>query len=64
MGRASSRPSAKGPADRPRRRLDTVAAAAQDQGKRASGIQVEPDYRALESLAGLADEEKLRALDR
>ena len=39
---------------------DTVAAAAQDQGKRASGIQVEPDYCSLESLARLADEGKLR----
>jgi NADPH:quinone reductase-like Zn-dependent oxidoreductase len=39
---------------------DTVAAAAQDQGKRASGIQVEPDYCALESLAGLVDEGRLR----
>ncbi|HEY6638229.1 MAG TPA: NADP-dependent oxidoreductase [Solirubrobacterales bacterium] len=38
---------------------DAVAAAAREQGKRAAGIQVEPDYCALESLAALADEGKL-----
>jgi NADPH:quinone reductase-like Zn-dependent oxidoreductase len=36
-----------------------VAAAAREQSKRALGIQVEPDYCALESLAALAEEGKL-----
>ena len=38
---------------------DAVAAAAGEQSKRASGVQVEPDYCALESLAALVDEGKL-----
>jgi NADPH:quinone reductase-like Zn-dependent oxidoreductase len=38
---------------------DPVAAAAREQSKRASGVQVEPDYCGLESLAALADEGKL-----
>ena len=38
---------------------DAVAAAGREQSKRTSGIQVEPDYRALESLAALVDEGKL-----
>jgi NADPH:quinone reductase-like Zn-dependent oxidoreductase len=38
---------------------ETVATAAREQSKRTSGIQVEPDYPALESLAALADEGKL-----
>jgi NADPH:quinone reductase-like Zn-dependent oxidoreductase len=38
---------------------DAVAAAGREQSKRTSGIQVEPDYPALESLAALADEGKL-----
>jgi NADPH:quinone reductase-like Zn-dependent oxidoreductase len=33
-----------------------VAAAAREQSKRASGVQVEPDYCELESLAALVDE--------
>jgi NADPH:quinone reductase-like Zn-dependent oxidoreductase len=40
---------------------NAVATAAAEQGKRAEGIQVEPDYCALESLAALADEGKLAA---
>ena len=43
---------------------ETVAAAAEQQRKRTSGIQVEPDYCALESLAALVDEGKLRDRDR
>ena len=43
---------------------DTVAAAAQDQGKRASGIQVEPDYCALESLAAPRRRGKTQSRDR
>jgi len=43
------------PSDAP----DTVASAAREQSKRAEGVQVEPDYGALESLAALADEGKL-----
>jgi NADPH:quinone reductase-like Zn-dependent oxidoreductase len=39
---------------------DAVAAAGREQSKRTSGIQVEPDYPGLESLAALADEGKLR----
>jgi NADPH:quinone reductase-like Zn-dependent oxidoreductase len=39
---------------------EAVAAAAREQSKRATGIQVEPDYCALESLAGLVDEGRLR----
>jgi NADPH:quinone reductase-like Zn-dependent oxidoreductase len=39
---------------------DPVAAAALEQSKRASGVQVEPDYCGLESLADLVDEGKLR----
>jgi NADPH:quinone reductase-like Zn-dependent oxidoreductase len=39
---------------------EAVAAAAEQQSKRTSGIQVEPDYCALESLAALVDEGKLR----
>jgi NADPH:quinone reductase-like Zn-dependent oxidoreductase len=38
---------------------EPVAAAAREQSKRTAGIQVEPDYCALESLAALADEGKL-----
>jgi NADPH:quinone reductase-like Zn-dependent oxidoreductase len=38
---------------------DAVAAAAREQSKRATGIQVEPDYCALESLAALVDEASL-----
>jgi NADPH:quinone reductase-like Zn-dependent oxidoreductase len=38
---------------------EAVAAAAQQQSKRTSGVQVEPDYCALESLAALADEGRL-----
>jgi NADPH:quinone reductase-like Zn-dependent oxidoreductase len=38
---------------------EPVATAAREQSKRASGVQVEPDYCALESLAVLADERKL-----
>jgi NADPH:quinone reductase-like Zn-dependent oxidoreductase len=38
---------------------DPVAAAAREQSKRASGVQVEPDHCGLESLAALADEGKL-----
>jgi NADPH:quinone reductase-like Zn-dependent oxidoreductase len=38
---------------------ETVAAAARERSKRASGVQVEPDYCALESLAALADEGQL-----
>jgi NADPH:quinone reductase-like Zn-dependent oxidoreductase len=36
-----------------------VAAAAEEQSKRASGVQVEPDYCGLESLAELVDDGKL-----
>lgn len=36
-----------------------VAAAAREQSKRASGVQVEPDYCALQSIAALVDEGKL-----
>jgi NADPH:quinone reductase-like Zn-dependent oxidoreductase len=39
---------------------DAVAAAAEEQSKRAIGMQVEPDYPGLESLAALAEEGKLR----
>jgi NADPH:quinone reductase-like Zn-dependent oxidoreductase len=39
---------------------EAVAAAAEHQSKRTSGIQVEPDYCALESLAALVDEGRLR----
>jgi NADPH:quinone reductase-like Zn-dependent oxidoreductase len=39
---------------------DAVAKAAEEQAKRTSGIQVEPDYCALESMAALADEGKLK----
>ena len=38
---------------------DAVAAAGREQSKRTSGIQVEPDYCALESLAALVDAGKL-----
>jgi NADPH:quinone reductase-like Zn-dependent oxidoreductase len=38
---------------------DAVAAAAAEQSKRTTGIQVEPDYCGLESLAGLADDGRL-----
>jgi NADPH:quinone reductase-like Zn-dependent oxidoreductase len=38
---------------------EAVAAAAEQQSKRTSGIQVEPDYCALESLAALVDEGRL-----
>ena len=38
---------------------DAVAAAGREQSKRTSGIQVEPDYRGLESLAALVDAGKL-----
>ena len=39
---------------------DAVATAAREQSKRASGVQVEPDYRGLESLAALVDEGRLK----
>jgi NADPH:quinone reductase-like Zn-dependent oxidoreductase len=38
---------------------EAVAAAAREQSKRTSGVQVEPDYCGLEALAALADEGKL-----
>jgi NADPH:quinone reductase-like Zn-dependent oxidoreductase len=38
---------------------EAVATAAEELSKRTSGIQVEPDYCALESLAALVDEGKL-----
>jgi NADPH:quinone reductase-like Zn-dependent oxidoreductase len=38
---------------------EPVATAAREQSKRASGVQVEPDYCGLESLAGLADRGRL-----
>jgi NADPH:quinone reductase-like Zn-dependent oxidoreductase len=38
---------------------EAVAAAGREQSKQTSGIQVEPDYCALESLAALVDEGKL-----
>lgn len=38
---------------------EAVAAAAREQSKRTSGVQVEPDYCGLESLAALAEEGKL-----
>jgi NADPH:quinone reductase-like Zn-dependent oxidoreductase len=38
---------------------EAVESAGREQGKRTSGIQVEPDYCGLESLAALADEGKL-----
>ena len=38
---------------------EKVAAAAGQQSKRAEGIQVEPDYCALEAMAALVDEGKL-----
>ncbi len=38
---------------------EKVAAAADQQSKRAEGIQVEPDYCALEAMAALVDEGKL-----
>jgi NADPH:quinone reductase-like Zn-dependent oxidoreductase len=38
---------------------DAVAAAAREQSRRASGVQVEPDYCALESIAALVDEGRL-----
>jgi NADPH:quinone reductase-like Zn-dependent oxidoreductase len=38
---------------------DAVAAAAREQSKRATGVQVEPDYCALESLAALVDDGRL-----
>jgi NADPH:quinone reductase-like Zn-dependent oxidoreductase len=38
---------------------EAVGATAREQSKRASGIQVEPDYCGLEALAALADEGKL-----
>ena len=44
------------PADVP----DVVAVAAREQSKRATSFLVEPDYAGLESLAGLADQGKLR----
>jgi NADPH:quinone reductase-like Zn-dependent oxidoreductase len=37
-----------------------VATAAREQSKRASGVQVEPDYCGLESLAALVDEGRLK----
>jgi NADPH:quinone reductase-like Zn-dependent oxidoreductase len=46
------------PADVP----DAVAAAAQEQSKRAISFLVEPDYAGLESLAALADQGKLRVV--
>ena len=39
-----------------------VASAAKEQGKRATGMLVEPDHAALESLAALAEEGKLRVV--
>jgi NADPH:quinone reductase-like Zn-dependent oxidoreductase len=39
---------------------EPVAAAAEQQSRRTSGIQVEPDYCALESLAALVDDGKLK----
>jgi len=41
---------------------DVVAAAADDQSKRATGLLVEPDAAGLESLAGLADAGRLRVV--
>ena len=41
---------------------DEVAAAAERQSKRATGILVEPDAAGLESLAALADEGRLRVV--
>jgi NADPH:quinone reductase-like Zn-dependent oxidoreductase len=41
---------------------DTVAAAAEEQSKRATGLLVEPDAAGLESLAALADEGRLRVV--
>jgi NADPH:quinone reductase-like Zn-dependent oxidoreductase len=38
---------------------DAVAAAAREQSKRATGVQVEPDYCALESMAALVDDGRL-----
>jgi NADPH:quinone reductase-like Zn-dependent oxidoreductase len=38
---------------------EPVATAAREQSKRASGVQVEPDYCALESLAALVDQGEL-----
>jgi NADPH:quinone reductase-like Zn-dependent oxidoreductase len=38
---------------------EAVATAAREQSKWASGVQVEPDYCALESMAALVDESKL-----
>jgi NADPH:quinone reductase-like Zn-dependent oxidoreductase len=46
------------PADVP----DRVAAAAEEQSKRAVSFLVEPDYAGLESLAALAEEGKLRVV--
>lgn len=39
---------------------EAVATAAKEQSKRATGVQVEPDYPGLESLATIADEGKLK----
>jgi NADPH:quinone reductase-like Zn-dependent oxidoreductase len=39
---------------------ETVAGAAKEQSKRVTGIQVEPDYCSLESLAALADNGRLK----
>lgn len=39
---------------------EAVAAAAKEQSKRATGMQVEPDYPGLESLAALADSGQLK----
>jgi NADPH:quinone reductase-like Zn-dependent oxidoreductase len=41
---------------------DEVAAAAESQSKRATGILVEPDHAGLEALAGLADEGRLEVI--
>ena len=41
---------------------DAVAAAAEKQSKRATGLLVEPDAAGLESLAALADEGRLRVV--
>jgi NADPH:quinone reductase-like Zn-dependent oxidoreductase len=38
---------------------DAVAAAARERSKRATGVQVEPDYCALESLGALVDDGRL-----
>ena len=39
---------------------ESVATAATEQSKHATGMQVEPDYPGLESLAALADQGQLK----